>query len=386
MVQNVFKPKVLKHDDPITTLNVMPVSSYSLDINLEKLMYCAIAVIHKYEQDKAIEASSDNEIQISDQAFYKLLYGDENSDLSTKELIKQKHNNLQKVRRIMQRAYSNFDASPIMEVYQKDNDTPSKVPMILKLHYNSSTKVLTMQLAKEFYNYFYNMGNKSFSYHTLRQIMSLDSYVSLRLYRIFNSVKWRADKIILTYDEIRKILKKEGKYGKHSHMKMIIDEAVKEINSNTNFNIDHTYLKQGSSSYNSIEFIIQNKATNVISRKFKNSLELLRDSYLKNDIPWSDDLSHFKNPNRYKYFEAPKKLSIKQVKFLLTSDAFLNDYSFAYSGLGSSVTKELAQSILKPLLQNELALLNSHKKIDYDYYIALSYEKKESDIDDQEVE
>lgn len=375
MESNQLKPKALKQDDRVATLSAMTTASYSLDINLEKLMYCAIAVINKYEQDKVITPSDSNLIQISDETFYKLLYVDESKDYRTADLIKQKRNNIQKVRRIMQRAYNKFTASPVMEVYEKDSPFPSKVPMILKLHYDPDKKIFTMQLHKDFYDYFYDLGEKSFSSHTLRQIMSLDSYISLRLYRLFNSVKWRTNNLILDYDTIRKALRKEDKYQKHSHMKMIIDEAINEINSKTNYFVHHQYLKQDSSAtFNAVEFSIEKTSTKTISKKLKNSLEILKENYENSQTPWSDDLSHFKSPERYKYFEAPTKLTPNQIKFLLTSDVFLNDYSFAYSGLGN-VTKSLAQTMLKPLLQNELPLLNSHKKIDLDYYIAISYQK-----------
>lgn len=375
-VLNELRAKILKISDKVSTLNVMPEASYWLDINLEKLMYCAIATIHKHERDKNIAPSNDNVIQIKDETFYELLYGiDEQKNLKDSEYVKQKRNNIQKVRRIMQRAYDKFDASPVMEIYEDGKDHPSKVPMILKLEYDKTKKTMNIQLAKEFYEYFYNLSGKSFNVHTIKQIMHLDSSYSLRFYRIFNSVKWRTKTLILSYDEIRRIFKKIGMYEKHSHMKALIEPAISDINAHTNLMIEFDYIKSGAN-YDAVEFRINSKSTKRLSSKMRSSLIELKNDYSENGIPWSDDFSHFKDPNRNNYFDAPTNLTEAQIKFLLTSDSFLNDYSFAYSGLGQNLSKSVAQAVLKPLLESELDALNKVKKIDLDYYFALSYSKK----------
>ena len=49
----IMKP--VRDHDVVSTLSSMPQASYSLDINLEKLMYCAITIIHKHEMDNKAE-------------------------------------------------------------------------------------------------------------------------------------------------------------------------------------------------------------------------------------------------------------------------------------------------------------------------------------------
>lgn len=103
------------------------------------------------------------------------------------------------------------------------------------------------------------------------------------------------------------------------------------------------------------------------------ALEKLKLSYLQENKPWSDDLSHFLASDRHNHFEAPTKLSRKQIAFLISSSAFLLDYSHFY---GTADT-ETAKVVMKALLTDRLDVVNDVKKIDLDYYFALSYVPKE---------
>ena len=112
------------------------------------------------------------------------------------------------------------------------------------------------------------------------------------------------------------------------------------------------------------------------------ALEKLKISYMKKAIPWSDDFSHFKDPERINHFKPPLKLSQKQIKFLISSQRFMNDYGMFYENNGFD--HSTAQTIMKALLTENLALVNTRKAIDLDYYFALDYKQKAENNEEEE--
>lgn len=63
----IMKP--VRDHDVVSTLSSMPQASYSLDINLEKLMYCAITIIHKHEMDNKAEFNLRDKVSITAENF-----------------------------------------------------------------------------------------------------------------------------------------------------------------------------------------------------------------------------------------------------------------------------------------------------------------------------
>lgn len=377
-----FTPKVImkpvREHDVVSTLSSMPQASYLLDINLEKLMYCAITIIHKHEMDNNADFNPRDKVSITAENFYQLLYEDVIDKTKSHEVdaVRLKKTHMQNVRRIMERAYERFTSSPVMLVKVPDSDIPEKVTMIQKLHYEPKTKVFSIQFAEEFFRFFYNLlkdKNNSFNRHELKQIMKMNSYYSLRLYRVFNSELWRTNTLVLSCDELRRMFLKENQYRQHSHFRTrVIEPAIEEINSLTNLQVKHTYIKNGDS-IDSIQFHFNYK-TEYVSSRMSKALEKIKISYLKKAIPWSDDLSHFNDPDRINHFTPPLSLKPKQIKFLISSPTFMNDYGFFYEGNGFDL--KTAQTIMKALLTENLALVNTRKPIDLDYYFALDYKQK----------
>lgn len=385
-----FTPKVImkpvREHDVVSTLSSMPQASYLLDINLEKLMYCAITIIHKHEMDNNADFNPRDKVSITAENFYQLLYEDviEKPNNNEADAARLKKTHMQNVRRIMERAYERFTSSPVMLVKVPDSDIPEKVTMIQKLHYEPKTKVFSIQFAEEFFRFFYNLlkdKNNSFNRHELKQIMKMNSYYSLRLYRVFNSELWRTNSLILSCDELRRMFLKENQYRQHSHFRTrVIEPAIEEINSLTNLQVKHTYIKNGDS-IDAIQFNFNYKLEYITNRMSK-ALEKLKISYMKKAIPWSDDLSHFKDPDRINHFKPPLKLSPKQIKFLISSQTFMNDYGMFYENNGFDLAT--AQTIMKALLTENLALVNTRKPIDLDYYFALDYKQKAENNEEEE--
>lgn len=385
-----FTPKVImkpvREHDVVSTLSSMPQASYLLDINLEKLMYCAITIIHKHEMDNNADFNPRDKVSITAENFYQLLYEDviDKPNDNEADATRLKKTHMQNVRRIMERAYERFTSSPVMLVNVPDSDIPEKVTMIQKLHYEPKTKVFSIQFAEEFFRFFYNLlkdKNNSFNRHELKQIMKMNSYYSLRLYRVFNSELWRTNSLILSCDELRRMFLKENQYRQHSHFRTrVIEPAIEEINSLTNLQVKHTYIKNGDS-IDAIQFNFNYKLAYITNRMSK-ALEKLKISYMKKAIPWSDDLSHFKDPERINYFKPPLKLSPKQIKFLISSKTFMNDYGMFYEN--NNFDHATAQTIMKALITENLALVNTRKPIDLDYYFALDYKQKAENNEEEE--
>lgn len=374
----IMKP--VREHDVVSTLSSMPSASYNLDINLEKLMYCAITIIHKHEMDNKEDFNPKDKVSITAENFYQLLYDDTTTKGSshnlTAEESRTRKTRMQNVHRIMERAYERFTSSPVMLVKVDGSEIPEKVTMILKLHYEPKSKVFSIQFAEEFFKFFYNLlkfKNNSFNRHELKQIMKMSSYYSLRLYRIFNSQIWRTNRLVFTYDELRRMFMKENQYKQHIHFKTrIIEPAIEEINTLTNIKVEHKFLKTSGNSIDAVEFTFEFKQNDINNRMAK-ALEKLKISYAKKAIPWSDDLSHFRHPDREKHFTPPTSLKPRQIKFLISSEVFMNDYGEHFLGTFDDNT---AKVIMKALLTENLALVNSKKPIDLDYYFALNYQQK----------
>lgn len=374
----IMKP--VREHDVVSTLSSMPSASYNLDINLEKLMYCAITIIHKHEMDNKADFNPKDKVSITAENFYQLLYEDASTkgapNVLTSEESRNRKTRMQNVHRIMVRAYERFTSSPVMLVKVDGSDIPEKVTMILKLHYEPKTKVFSIQFAEEFFKFFYNLlkfKNNSFNRHELKQIMKMNSYYSLRLYRIFNSEIWRTNRLVFSYDELRRMFMKEHQYKQHIHFKTrIIEPAIQEINSLTNIEVTYKFLKTSGNSIDAVEFTFDYKQ-NYINNRMVKALEKLKIAYAKKAIPWSDDLSHFQDPDRINHFTPPTVLKPKQIKFLISSPVFMNDYAqYFFPNFDDSTSK----TIMKALLTDKLAVVNSKKPIDLDYYFAINYQEK----------
>nr|EKX6701214.1 replication initiation protein [Acinetobacter baumannii] len=142
-----------------------------------------------------------------------------------------------------------------------------------------------------------------------------------------------------------------------------------------------------------LRFIYEYKASDRM-KKIEAKLLAFKTKLLKAGVPYSDDGSHFKHPDRVKYITRIDSFSTKQIGFLVSCPQFLNDYSEFYSG---SVTddevsnRKLAKDILATLLRSKPSLLNDVKLIDFDYYVycqlkngLLNLQKQEDEKDGSE--
>lgn len=381
--KKILKKVVHAHDE-VATLNTMTYSSYNLELSLEKLMFCAMTVIHKFEMDKNTAFTPTDKIEITADNFFNLVYGGEFEGALTKEQLKDKASKMLSLRRTMLNAYNRFEASPIMLVHKTDSDFPVKVPMINSLHYDNGKKIFSIEFHAAFYDFFYKLNEQdkkaSFNKHELKQILKMNSYYSLRLYRIFNSEYWRTTELTMTYDSLRKIFQKENQYKQHAHLKdRLIVPAIEEINTLTDLHVEYEFVKTNGLIYDAVTFKFE-RNRKYISHKMVKALEKMKISYLSEGKSWSDDLSHFKVEDREKHFTAPTKLSTKQIGFLISSPVFMNDYGHFLGNFDLATGKV----IMKALLENSLDKINEFKKLDLDWYFALSHANQNGNEEDLE--
>lgn len=383
-----------KPDDLVVTRNDFPLSSYSIDLNLEKLMYCAMVVIRKTELRTNHEFNPQDLITISARNFGELTNRSIiNNEASDDKTLREIERNAEKA---LKRIYQKFD-NPTMLIHLPDEIDPVKVPMMTWCHYSTKNKSIQVRFAVEFYQYFYQLvkwtdaNSSSFSSHELKQVVLMESKYGVKLYNILNSYIWRSKEVEIELEKLRWLFhcfeirkEKDGKKVEpykvelytelYNFKKRVLDAACKDINKNTNLEVSYENVKDGkevTAIKFKFDYNIDYKRTEAES-----SIEKMKELYLKNAIPYSEDGSHFKDIDRHKYFKVPEKLSSKQISVLVNCPEFLLDYGVRF--LGSEDT-ETGKRIMRTLLTNNLDKVNKFKAIDLDYYFWLQ-EKRAVEI------
>ncbi|MDV7561105.1 replication initiation protein [Acinetobacter baumannii] len=362
-----------KPNDLVVTRNDFPLSSYSIDLNLEKLMYCAMVIVRKTELQNNHEFNPNDIIIVSAQNFGELTskQAQNNPNIEAKELKEIERN----AEIALKRIYKRFD-NPIMLIKTPDEPDPVKVPMMTRCHYSSKKKSIEVRFAAEFYEYFYNLvkwtddTSPSFSSHELKQVVLLESKYGVRLYNFLNSLIWRTKEIEVNLDDLRWRFQCVDLYTElYNFKKRVLDAACEDINSNTNLEVSYENIKDGKE-VTGIKFFFDYKKDYKLTVA-EQSIQKMKELYLKNAVPYSDDGSHFKANDRHKYFTAPKSLSSKQISVLVNCSEFLSDYGHF---LGNS-DFDTARKVMRNLLSEKLEAINTFKAIDLDYYFWLQNKK-----------
>lgn len=382
-----------KQNDLVVTRNDFPLSSYNIDLNLEKLMYCAMIIVRKTELQQDHKFDPNTLITVSARNFGELTSKivSENEIITSEKIIREIERNAQVA---LKRIYTKFD-NPTMLIQLPNEPDPVKVPMMTWCHYSTKTRSIQIRFAVEFYQYFYNLvkwsesDKPSFSSHELKQIIFLESKYGVKLYNLLNSHIWRTNEFEICLLELRFLFHcyeikniKDGKKVEpytvelytelYNFKKRVLDMACKDINENTNINVEYENIKDGKEVI-AIKFKFEYKKEYKKALNEKN-IQKIKDKSTDNATPYAEDGSHFKAEDRHKHFKPPLRLSTKQISVLVNTPEFLADYGSRFLG-----TADIMQSkkIMKALLANELEKVNTYKAIDLDYYFWL-YNKSES--------
>lgn len=361
-----------KLTDLVATRNDFPTASYSIDLNLEKLMYCAMILVRKTELEKNTIFNPDDLIVVGASNFAELTSSVFRNDVVTaadsREAIKIAETALYRV-------YQRFD-NPVMLVKVEGSDDPAKVPMMTYCHYDKKNKNIKIRFAKEFYQYFYELVKKAdgktaaFSSHELKHVILFNSSYAMRIYRILISEIWRTEELSIALDELKWVLQCSDKYSDLSNFKKrVLDIATDEINDLSNIQVSYENIKEGRDVVG-IKFNFNFKSSHKLLET-KKSIVKIKEKATKKGAEYKNDGSHFKAKDRFKYFKPPARLSGKQISVLVNCPEFLNDYGVFIK----NYEDEQAKAVMRNLLVHELDKLNKHKPIDLDFYFWLQARK-----------
>lgn len=357
-----------KLTDLVATRNDFPTASYSIDLNLEKLMYCAMILVRKTELEKNTIFNPDDLIVVGASNFAELTSSTFRNEVitavDTREAIKIAETALYRV-------YKRFD-NPTMLVKVEGSDDPAKVPMMTYCHYDKKNKNIKVRFAKEFYQYFYELVKKadgktaSFNSHELKHIILFSSSYAMRIYRILISEIWRTEELQISLEELKWALQCSDKYNDLSNFKKrVLDIATDEINTLSNIEVTYENIKDGRDVVG-IKFNFNFKSSHKLSEA-KKSIVKIKEKTTKKGAAYKDDGSHFKAKDRIKHFKPPLRLSGKQISVLVNCTEFLNDYG----AFIPNYENEEAKTAMRGLLANQLDKVNKYKPIDVDYYFWL---------------
>lgn len=363
----------------VVSRNDLAHASYSNDPNQEKLMYAAMIVIRKLELDSSSVFNPNNYIQITAKNFGEITHSLINrkeelrQELTTEELLLIE----QTAAKALQRIYNKFE--PIIMKVRVPGQSPAKVPMITYCRYEKESKSIFIRFAPEFYEYFYRVvadqATNTLGYyaHEIKQIAQMESWYSIRIYRMLIESKWKGNVLETSIDDLKWTLDCVDKYKTIDNFKRrVLNPAIEEINAQTNVNILKCENVKDGKVVVGLRFVYEFKDSWRI-KKIEQKLQAYKTKQLQKGVPYSDDGSHFKLPNRSEFITRIDSFTKNQIGFLISCPQFLNDYSEFYAGAtGSDDDKETiktAKTVLNTLLKTKPQLLNDTKLIDFDYYV-----------------
>lgn len=389
----------VKSDALVVSRNDLAHASYSNDPNQEKLMYTAMIVIRKIELDSRSIFDPNNLIQITARNFGEITHSISNAKEESKQPLTENELTLieQTAAKALQRIYDKF-VPTIMKV-REPGKTPAKVPMITYCRYEKESKSIFIKFAPEFYEYFYRVvadvadqGSPTLGYyaHEIKQIATMESWYSIRIYRMLIENKWKGNTLEMSIEDLKWTLDCGDKYKTIDNFKRrVLNPAIEEINELTNVKILRCENLKDGRVVVGLRFVYEFKESFRI-KKIEQKLEKFKVRMLKDGVPYSDDGSHFKHPDRHKYVKRIDSFTANQIGFLISCPQFLNDYSEFYAASSGSdderETLKTAKTVLHSLLKTKPELLNDTKVIDFDYYVYCQYKNGLLKLKEDETE
>ena len=129
----------------------------------------------------------------------------------------------------------------------RDKDDPDnrwkKMQLLMLTEYDDG--ILTTSIYPELFPYFKEAQERLFTRFNIQNIKPLTSIHAIRMYELakqFDDTGWR----IIELDQLRRMLQLENKYKDNKDFrKWVLEVAKKQINANTDINIDYELIKQG---------------------------------------------------------------------------------------------------------------------------------------------
>jgi len=165
--------------------------------------------------------------------------------------------------------------SKIIEIKDLENRNKWKLTHLVKeVDYDEG--VVTAEISKNLLPYFELAKERLFTRFHIQNIKPLTSIHAIRMYELakqFDDTGWR----ILDIEELKRMLKLEGKYNAVKDLKKrVLEPAKKQINERTDINIDYELVKEGRK-YKKIRLKIS-KNQQIVDRK-ENKKLLAKNKY-----------------------------------------------------------------------------------------------------------
>jgi len=189
---------------------------YSLSVDAKKLFlsFC-------------LHLNSENEIKIHI------------SDIEREVGIRLEHLNQRHLKKLLKELISK-----IIEIKDLENRNKWKLAILIK-EVDYYEGIITAEISKALLPYFKLAQERLFTRFNIQNIKPLTSIHAIRMYELakqFDDTGWR----VIELDELRKMLKLDGKYKDNKDFrKWVLDIAKKQINKNTDINIDYELIKEG---------------------------------------------------------------------------------------------------------------------------------------------
>ncbi len=161
--------------------------------------------------------------------------------------------------------------SKIIEIKDIENRNKWKlVALVKEVDYNEG--IVTAEISKTLLPYFQLAQERLFTRFNIQNIKPLTSIHAIRMYELakqFDDTGWR----VIELDELRKMLQLNGKYKDNKDFrKWVLDVAKKQINKNTDINIDYELIKEGRK-FTKVKLYISKNKQRVERKKNKKLIE-----------------------------------------------------------------------------------------------------------------
>lgn len=234
-----YEPDRIKESFKITKSNLIVEGYYNLTLTEQKVLLIIISLINTKEKERTLYR-----VSIS----------------SIKEILKSKSHNF----------YKHLEDT-IKGLRRKDldfisSDTGNKVSggWFSTCEYMTKEGMLEFEFSPKVVKELHNL-KKSFTSYILKNVLSLKSKYSVRLYEILKRQEFRKSTII-SIEELRKLCGiKEKEYIRYSSFKLrVLEPSRKEINETTDIKISYTEIKEGRR-IDRIRFNISNNKKNTLT-------------------------------------------------------------------------------------------------------------------------
>jgi plasmid replication initiation protein len=245
-IKGAFEVEIMKKSDLVVTSNKYVEAKYTLGLNEEKVIYCAMLTAREirtgYDHETFVE------VRASDYA--------ELTGLDMKEAYQ-----------AMRRTASSLKRRFV--IFQEPDPVtglPSEleVPLVTGIRYVADAGVLRLRFTKEIIPHFTQLVDGHFTSHEIGYLAKLSSVYATRLYRLLHKELWKNKTIEFDFEYLREVFQIGGKYRAIKDFKVrVIDLAITQINEHTELTVSYENIKLGRTVVG-LEFTVKEKASVVV--------------------------------------------------------------------------------------------------------------------------